>query len=277
MRLVQVNVHPLKSAAIRPVRSACVLPRGLEDDRSWMLVDRESRMVSARELRGLFHIVADTPATDPAVAGALRLRAPGHPDLVVDRPTDPPLPVRRFSLDLEATPACVAADAWLRAVLGEDVRLVFCHAPAARRLQPGRSSDGDHTSFADAFPTTVASLASLRQLNDWIAERALETGDDPPAPIPVERFRANLVVDGDVPFAEDHWRELEVGGVRFRVVEPVSRCVMTTIDRETLTTAPEPIRTLARHRLVGGRTMFAAHLVPISGGTVRVGDEVTAR
>jgi uncharacterized protein YcbX len=277
VRLVQLNVHPLKSGAIRPLASATVLPRGLADDRSWMLVDGDGRLVSAREVHGLFRVVADTPATDPAVSGALRLRAPGHDDLVLDRPDGEPVPVRLFSLDLHATPAGDAADEWLRSVLGADVRLVWCHDPTQRRLQPGFSAEDDHTAFADAFPVTVASLASLRQLNDWIAERALEVGEEHPEPLPVERFRAILVVDGDEAFAEDHWQTLSVGGVLFRVAKPVSRCVMTTIDRATLTTAKEPIRTLARHRLVGGKTVFAAHLVPMSEGTIRVGDEVTAR
>lgn len=276
MRLVQLNVHPLKSGAIRPLESATVLPRGLADDRSWMVVDRDGRLVSAREVHGLFRVVADTPATDPTVGGALRLRAPGHDELLLDRPDAAPVPVRLFSLDLQATPAGDAADEWLRSVLGADVRLVWCHDPTRRHLQPGFSSEEDHTAFADAFPVTVASLASLRQLNDWIAERALEVGEEPPEPLPVERFRANLVVDGDEAFAEDHWRMLKVGEVALRVAKPVDRCVMTTLDRETLTTAKEPIRTLARHRLFDGKTMFAAHLVPVTEGTISVGDEVTA-
>lgn len=274
MRLLQLNVHPLKSGAIRPLESAAVHPRGLEDDRSWMLVGPDGRLVSAREAHDLFRIVADTPATDPAVPSALRLRAPGHPDLVVDRPVGAPVPIRLFSLDLQGTPAGPDADEWLRSVLGKDVRLVWCHDPARRRLQPGFASPEDHTAFADSFPVTVASLASLRRLNDWIVERALETGEEPPAPLPIERFRANLVVDGDEPFAEDQWQALTVGGVRFRVAKPVSRCVMTTIDPETLTTAKEPIRTLARHRLVGGKTMFAMHLLPLTTGRISVGDEV---
>ena len=276
MRLVQLNVHPLKSGAIRPLDSAMVHRRGLEDDRSWMLVGPDDRLVSAREAHGLFDIVADTPATDRTVSAALRLRARGHPDLLVDRPAGPPVPVRLFSLDLQGTRAGDDADAWLRSVLGVDVRLVWCHDPARRRLQPGFSAEGDHTAFADAFPVTVASLASLRQLNDWIVERALEIGEEPPAPLPIERFRANLVVDGDEPFAEDRWHTVSVGGVRFRVAKPVDRCVMTSIDLATLTTAKEPIRTLARHRLIGGKPMFAAHLLPLSTGKVGVGDEVTA-
>jgi uncharacterized protein YcbX len=277
LRLLQLNVHPLKSGAIRTIPTTTVLLRGLADDRSWMLVDGDGRLVSAREAPRLFTVVADAPTTDPTVAAGLRLRAPGMPDLEVPVPDGEDIDVRLFSLDLRARPAGSEADTWLRTVLGrDDVRLVWCHDPSRRRLQPGFSEPGDHTAFADSFPVTIASLASLRRLDDWIAERALELGEEPRDPLPVERFRANLVVDGDEPFAEDGWSRVVVGEVAFRVGKPVARCVMTTIDTATLTTSKEPTRTLARHRLVDGKTLFAVHLVPERPGRISVGDDVRA-
>ncbi len=275
MRLVHLNVHPLKSAAIRPVRSAWVGLSGLEDDRTWMVIDRDARMVSAREVRELFTVVADTPTTDATLDTALRLRAPGHPDLLLHQPDGDRLGVRLFSLDLEAVPAGPAADEWLQSVLGHDVRLVWCDDPTRRSLQPGFSEPGDHAAFPDAFPVTLASTSSLDRLNDWIAEEAVERGEELPAPLPMSRFRPNLVVDADVPFAEDDWAEVRIGGVALRRGKPVDRCVMTTIDPLSLDTAKEPVRTLARHRRVDGRTLFAVHLVPVSSGRIRVGDEVT--
>lgn len=277
MRLLQLNVHPLKSGAIRTIPSTTVQARGLADDRSWMLVDGDGRVVSAREAPRIFTVVADTPSTDPTLSAGLRLRAPGMPGLEVPVPDGEAIDVRLFSLDLRARPAGAEADGWLRTVLGrDDVRLVWCHDPARRRLQPGFSEPGDHTAFADSFPVTIASLASLRRLNDWIVERALELGEEPRDPLPVERFRANLVVDGDEPFAEDHWSSVVVGDVVFRVGKPVPRCVMATIDTATLTTSKEPTRTLARHRLVDGKTLFAVHLVPEGPGRISVGDDVRA-
>ncbi len=276
MRLTRVGVHPLKSGAVRSVPAADVLPRGLVDDRSWMLVDAHARLVSAREAHALLTVVADTPATAPGVRRDLRLSAPGIEDLELDVPDGDAVPVRLFSLDLHAVPA-PGADPWLAEVLGrDDVRLVWCHDPSRRSLQPGFSSPADHTAFADSFPVTLASLASLRRLDDWVTEQALELGEEPPEPLDVDRFRANLVVDGDEPFAEDGWSSVTVGEVRFRVAKPVGRCVMTTIDPRTLATAKEPVRTLARRRLVAHKTLFAVHLVPVTTGRVSVGDDVVA-
>jgi uncharacterized protein YcbX len=69
---------------------------------------------------------------------------------------------------------------------------------------------------------------------------------------------------------------VQVGPVELRVVKPVDRCVLTTIDPLTLERSHEPIRTLARHRKWDGATWFAVQLVPESVGEVRVGDAVVA-
>lgn len=282
MRLTGINIHPVKSTAIRPVPAAGVRRHGLVDDRTWMVVDDEGVLVSARECHDLFRIVADTAATDPRVAADLRLRAAGHPTVEVTRPWGPRVGVRLHRHHLEAVPAGDRADAWLRTVLGrDDVRLVWCDDPTRRPLNPAHSSPGDHTAFADGYPVTVATETSLARLNDWILETAAERGEEPRDPLPMTRFRPNLVVDGEEPFAEDHWIGLEIGAgddsVRLRFAKPTDRCVMTTIDPETLATGHEPIRTMARHRRPVDVTLFAVFMVPERTGTVRVGDPVRVR
>ena len=277
MRLTALNIHPVKSMAIRPVASADVLFGGLATDRSWAVVDADGVVVTAREAHGLFSVVADTPATDPALGSALRLRAGDLPDLVLDEPTGDRVRTKVFSQELQGVPAGAEADAWVRKAIGrDDLRLVWCDDPTRRTLNPAHSRPEDFTAYADGYPVTVATEASLRQLNDWIVEGALDRGEEPPAPLPISRFRPNLVVDEEVAFAEDHWSQVVIGDVRFRVAKPTDRCVMTTIDLETLTTGKEPVRTLARHRLVDRKTMFAIHLIPETSGRIEVGAEVTA-
>lgn len=277
MHLSAINVHPVKSTAIRPLSSARVARPGLRGDREWMVVTDDHQLITAREWPGLFSITADTPATDPALERALRLTAAGRDPLLLDHPDADPIPVRLHRHDLHAVPAGPVADDWIgRAIGRDDVHLVWCHDPRARSLNPAHSRPGDHTAFADGYPVTVASTTSLEQLNRWIAEAAVERGEPAPEPLPMQRFRPNLVVDGaDVPFVEDEWRRLRVGEVELRVAKGVDRCVMTTIDIESLAKGKEPIRTLAKHRRWDGRTWFARHLIPDSEGEIHVGDEVT--
>lgn len=277
MRLTGLHVHPVKSTATRPLGTAVVQLRGLADDRSWVVVDHEGVLVSAREAHELFTITADTPATDPSVTSALRLRAPGLDDLTLSEPTGPLVRARVHKQELQGISAGAEADAWVsKAARRDGLRLVWCDDPTRRRLNPEFSVPGDHTAFADGYPVTIASEASLRQLNQWIAERRLENSEPAQEPLQMQRFRPNLVVDGDEPFAEDHWRRVTVGDVTFRVAKQVDRCVMTTVDPDTLGTGHEPIRTLARHRLFDHLTMFAMFLIPETTGSVHVGNEVLA-
>ena len=142
-------------------------------------------MVTARQARAL-SIVADTPATDPTLERGLRLRAREMPDLLLDHPDGDRVRARVFSQELEAVPAGGESNAWLREVLGrEDVRLVWCDQPTRRRLDPHHSRPEDFAAFADGYPVTLASLASLRRLNDWIAEGAAERGEEA-APAPAD-------------------------------------------------------------------------------------------
>lgn len=274
LALTGINLHPVKSTAIRPVGSAEVLPWGLAGDRRWMVVDGGGTLVSARELRPLFRVQADTPETEPDLPVALRLRSRGFDPVDVDPPDTPLVDLRMFSNRLQGRPAPAAED-WLRAVTGRgDLRLIWCDDPTRRTFDRPWATPDTHAPYTDSSPVTLASLASVRRLDDWITEGALERGEEAPAPLPVERFRPNVVVDGDVPFAEDDWARVRIGEVTFRVPKRVDRCVMTTIDPTDLTSTKEPIRTLARHRLANGATWFAIGLVPETTGRIAVGDPV---
>jgi uncharacterized protein YcbX len=274
-RLTGLAVHPVKSTAARRVRHATVEPWGLRADRRWMVVDGDGECLTARDERRLLTVSADTPATDPGVGAALRLRADGLDDLLVAEPQGDEEEVTVHGRPLTGRASAPARD-WLRAALGrDDVRLVQVARP--RPLNPRHARAGEATAFADGYPATLASEASLQRLRDWVTGTALERGEEPGSPLAMARFRPNLVVGGDLePFEEDRWRSVRVGAVTFRVVKPVDRCVLTTVDPVTTERGHEPLRTLARHRKWGGATWFAVQLVPEALGELRVGDEVVA-
>lgn len=277
MHLSAIHLHPVKSTAIRTVTRATVGRAGLVGDREWMVVDAAGKLVSAREMPRLFGITADTVGTDPTVRAALRLRADGVPDLLLSAPAAEPVPVLLHRTELVAVPAGAEADDWVCRVLGrEGLRLVWCDDPTRRRLNPDYARPGDHAAFADSAPLSLTSTTSLDRLNGWVRQTAADREEPVPPPLPMSRFRPNLVVEGVAEaFAEDGWERIGVGAVQFRVPRRIDRCVMTTIDPDDFRGGKEPIRTLARHRRQDGKTWFAVKLIPASTGEIAVGDPVT--
>jgi uncharacterized protein len=263
--------YPVKSCRGEQLPAASVEPWGLAGDRRWMIVDPGGEVVTARE-HPMLLLVTPFLAGD----GAIRLTVPATPDLAVPVPVVGELiPVTVWGTKLLAALASMAADAWLSEVVGEPVRLVYLDDPTRRRPNPAYSRDSDRVSFADGYPLLLTAEGSLGKLNELIAAGPLAAE----GPLPMRRFRPNVVVAGSAPWAEDRWRLLRIGDVVFRNVKGCDRCVLTTIDPDTAAKGKEPIATLARSRRWDGKVWFGINLIPDSpqpGGTggIRVGDEV---
>jgi hypothetical protein len=207
-------------------------------------------------------------------AGGLTLSAPDRPDLFVPEPVDgPELLVRVFS-DQDKAPARIAESVWVSAFLGRPARLAWQADPTGRAV-PGPARPDDRlynvVSLADGYPVLLANVASLAVVNDWLAELGRE-------PVPMTRFRPNLVVGGAPAWAEDGWlgRRLRIGEVTFRAATACARCVVTTIDQETGERTGQPLKMLGRHRRYDDGLLFAINLIPDEPlGVLRVGDPVS--
>ncbi|MEQ4305562.1 MOSC N-terminal beta barrel domain-containing protein [Plantactinospora sp. B6F1] len=306
MRLVSLYTYPVKGCYRRELDTARVEPWGLAGDRRWMIVDEDGVGVTQRQVAGL---VAIRPELRP---GGLVLRAAGRPALEVAEPisAEPigaewtgaewtgaewtgaewtgaestggePVAVRVFSNmpDVPARRAASAADDWLSRLLDRKVRLVWLGDPTVRPIPDTHLADpAERVSFADGYPLLLANRASLDALNS-----SLSDSGDGEAPLPMTRFRPNVVVGGAVPWAEDDWigRLLRIGPVTFRVAKPCGRCLVTTTDQETGVRGREPLRTLAKYRRINRQLVFGQNLVPVSApdpsgalGTLTVGDPV---
>ena len=166
------------------------------------------------------------------------------------------LTVRVWRSVCEAICAGADADAWLSAFLEMPCRLVFMPDEARRPVSAEYAVGEGIVSFADGFPLLLIGEASLADLNARLAD-----------PVPMNRFRPNLVVTGLAPFAEDHWTQVRVGDVLFHVVKSCARCAMTTVEQTTGTaTGPEPLQTLAGYRREDGKVMFGQELDPRRAG-----------
>ena len=265
--LTTINRFPIKSCRGHGLRRATVEPWGLAGDRRWLVVDDDGTAVTAREYPRMLLIV---PALRPD--GGLDVAGPDAPPMSIDVPSaDELVPVRVWSSDLVASLASAAACAWFSKVIGTSVRLVYLDDPTRRHPNPAFAGPNDFVSFADAYPLLLASTASFDALNGWIAEgaRAHE------GPLPIMRFRPNVVVSGGEPWEEDGWRRIRIGDALFRVVKGCDRCTMTMTDPDSAERGKEPIATLAKYRRWDGETWFGMNIVPDTPGVeIAVGDEV---
>jgi len=258
--LSALHIFPIKSCAPLPLDVADVEPRGLAHDRRWLATDAGGHFLTGRQQPRLT-LVRATPDGD-----AIELAAPGMPSLRVA----PPLGGSRVAVviwknTVDALAAGDAADAWISAFLGMPSRLVFMDDACERPVTPDFSAPGDEVSFADAFPLLLISKAALDALNAKLA-----------APVPMLRFRPNLVVANTAPHAEDGWKRIRIGGIEFDLVKPCSRCVFTTVDFENGTFDPsgEPLRTLITYRRGERGVTFGQNVIARGVGTLRVGDPV---
>lgn len=265
-RLSSIHRFPVKSCRGESVDAAVVEPWGLAGDRRWMVVDEDGEVITAREVNSL--VLVDPEPTDDGLA----LTAPGLPPITVRTP-EPAVQVlvSLWRSRITAAPAGPEADAWFTAAIGRPARLVHLDDPTRRPTSPDFGEPGDRVSFADGYPLLVATEASLAALNDVVVERS--QGVHPP--LPMTRFRPNIVIAGTEAWAEDDWRRIRVGDAVFRAVKGCARCVITTIDPDTAQREKEPVASLARIRRWDGATWFGVNLVPDTPGVeIRVGDEV---
>jgi uncharacterized protein YcbX len=264
--LASIHVYPVKSCAPVTCDSALVHKRGLAGDRRWMIVDEHDRFLTGRQQPRLTLIRATHVGDD----GALHLSAPGMTDLLVEAPRGESRIVSAV-WGARVTPLLAGASAheWISTFLGAPCRLVHmdaeCIRPMKAKYDGKYGNDDDEVSLADGFPVLLISQAALDQLNLKLA-----------SPVPMLRFRPNLVVAGTLPHAEDGWRRVRVGAVEFDVLKPCTRCVFTTVDfaQGRFDPSGEPLRTLLTYRRSAEGVTFGQNLIPRGSGRVRRGDPI---
>lgn len=247
--------YPVKSLRGAAFEGLEVGDKGFLFDREWMVVDAQGRFLTQRQQPRMCLV-----DTDLSADGALRLQAPGMPELQVRDDHGEAVQVTVWHDSVGARRVDPLADAWLSEFLQQACRLVRFPAGGSRAVDADYAAQGDQVGFADGFPFLLISQASLDDLNGRL-DQAVE----------MLRFRPNLVVQGCTPYAEDEWRRIRIGDLTFRVVKPCSRCIIPTIDPATAERAAEPLRTLMSYRKRDNRIYFGQNLIQDSEGELRVG------
>jgi uncharacterized protein YcbX len=244
--LSNLTYYPIKACRGFDLRESYCERMGLVNDRRMMVVTPEGEFLTQREHPRLALI---TPTLHN---GSVQLAAPNFDSINVSiQKTGTPWPLNIWkSKGVHGIDLGEDAAQWLSDWLGAEVRLVHFAEGFKRTInEKYKVNPDDHTAFADGYPILLASEESLQELNSRLE-----------APVPMNRFRPNVVVKGCEPFAEDTWKRIRIGHVDLAVVKPCARCVVTTIDKETLEKSKE--------------AMFGQNVIPLNEGMLEVGRSV---
>jgi uncharacterized protein YcbX len=268
--LTELILYPIKSCAGMPVDEAQVSTAGLcaqgVHDREWMVVTRDGQFLTQREHPRMALIVPRPQA------GRLVVAAPGIDPLALDLAWHDGA-VREVHIWDDTVPASDCGDvaaAWFSRVLGTACRLVRFRRgvirPTSTKWTGGVPAE---TRFADGYPLLLAGAASLADLNRRLAAAGR-------APLPMNRFRPNLVIDGIEAYEEDYLETITAGPLEIRPVKPCARCPIPAIDQATGEHGPDPLEIMLAYRAnprMDGAVCFGMNciLAPGAPGTLRVG------
>jgi uncharacterized protein YcbX len=262
MKVSEIIIYPVKSLKGIGLRESLVENRGLRFDRRWMLVDEKNQFLTQREYPKMATVGVEMNGEGLVVAAnGSSINVPPLPE------TDDSASVAIWTSKVKARIYDDATNEWFSDVLGGKVRLVVMPEESKRKVNPyfAVRKFQDTVSFADGYPFLLIGEGSLEDLNSRL-----------PEPLPMNRFRPNLVVSGSVPFEEDTWKRIRIGETEFHVVKPCARCVITTVDQKKgEKDGKEPLKTLASFRNRRGKVLFGQNLIAETpGSVVKIGDEV---
>lgn len=258
LQLAEIWVYPLKSMGGISLTEARVLPKGLELDRRWMLVDETGMFITGREypILSLFQLTLDKQLLTITF---------NHEsiDIPVNNAAGPTVQAIVWNDMVSVQEVSDRHNHWFSERLGKRVRLVHFPEENPRPVDPLLTPQNTHTSLSDAYPFLIIGQSSLDDLNTRLDN-----------PVAMNRFRPNFVFTGGNAFEEDTWKNFSIGTNRFVCVKHCSRCVLTTIDPETGEKGVEPLKTLASYRKQNNKIYFGQNVLALDADRIRAGDVI---
>jgi len=225
-------IYPIKSLGGISQISATVTDRGLKNDRRWMLIDENNRFLTQRKHPQMALLEVELTGNGLKVNDKLNkaesLNVPIFPE------TNESTIAEIWDDKCNVQFVSKLADQWFSDVLRIKSRLVYMPDSSLRSVDENYAVNNDITCLSDGYPLTIISQASLDDLNSRLE-----------VPIPMNRFRPNIVIRDSKPFEEDLLDHFYINSIEFRGVKRCSRCMVTTINQENASIAKEPLKTLA--------------------------------
>lgn len=257
----ELFIYPIKSCAGTAANSFELDRFGPAHDRRWMIVDERGVLITQREVSRMAQI-------KPTLAESGLHISYKDQSLSVSTPfSGSPKAVHVWADTVQAHDAGEAAAEFFSSILERTASLVWMPETTERQVKHSNANAGETVGFADAFPLLLISQASLDDLNSKLDQ-----------PVPMNRFRPNIVVQGCEAFAEDSWSTLTSENSVLNVVEACSRCVMPSIDQASAEKNSAILRMLANYRRgADGKTYFGQNLLYQGNACLSVGQTFICR
>ena len=261
LSISHLYVYPIKSLGGIELSSARLTDRGIEHDRRWMLVGDDNRFLTQREFPQMALLRTAIHANELTVYEkgnevdkiSVNLYPTGN-DLIS---------VQIWDDMCEALQMSNEVNRWFSEKLKRVCKLVYMPDVSKRKVDTDYALNNEITGFSDAFPVLMIGQASLDDLNSRLE-----------SPVPMNRFRPNIVFNGGTAFEEDTMQHFQINGIDLYAVKPCARCVVTTTDQETGDIAKEPLKTLASYRTGNNKVYFGQNILYKQQGIIKVGDEL---
>ncbi|KAI4683111.1 uncharacterized protein J4E84_007013 [Alternaria hordeiaustralica] len=287
-------IHPIKSCHGISVKSAKLLPTGLDLDRQWMWVSYPNyEFLTIRQnskmtlIRPTYDEKTDTltvtaPAPNP-VDEKLEFSIPAHPSKEwLDENTEEHS-AKIWSTTTGTRVYSTKMTAPFNSFFDKEVRLVY-KPPVSEDPRPlvsngapavlGRDAS---TCFPDLMPVLVGNQSSIDELNTRLKAAEGLTID-------VRRFRPNILVKGDAntPWDEDRWKTIKItpdAGDKPIVLDITQRCARCQVPNVHPDSAEkhktQPWDALMKYRRIDEgityKPCYGMLAVPKSVGDLRVG------
>jgi hypothetical protein len=251
-------IYPIKSLGGIRVKSCLVREKGLELDRRWMLIDDQNNFLSQRKLSCLaeFYLVM---TSDELIVTFRTFSIRFYKHEVCSNSFKATV----WNSEVDVLEVSKNASHWFSEMLEMNVRLIYFPEENSRKIEDPYK---ENISLADAYPILTIGQSSLDDLNSRMEK-----------PLPMNRFRSNLVFSGGTPYEEDNWRDFSIGAGELWGARKSYRCVVTTIDQISGVKGREPLLTLAKYRLENNKIFFGLNTLSLNQFHIYEGDAIVVK
>lgn len=254
----EIYIYPIKSLAGISCQHAFAEEMGFENDRRWMLINAENLHITQREYPVLSQFYPQISA------GKITITFENNThEFSISEHLDQPIETKVWEDKSEVVEVNTTTSEWFSKQLGFACKLVKIIKIGDRKHESSRLKETFNVSLADGYPYLLIGTKSLDFLNEKLEDK-----------ITILRFRPNIVISSKVPHEEDSFHTFKIGEVDFKNAKPCGRCIMVNNDPQKGIIKKEPLKTLSKYRKVDNSVFFGTNIVSLSGGLIKVGDEV---